>query len=332
MNETNPQPVHVSEPVAAFKDRSTGLIIFGILTILMGCMTGLLVLLMLVQAVAIKNPNAAPLSSLLVIIFIYGALTVGLIWLGIGSIMARRWARALILIFSWAWLLMGIVMVIVMPIILPKTFANLPANANGQPAMPPGAVVGMVIGMTLFFGFFFVLLPAIWIFFYNSRHVKATCETRDPLARWTDACPLPVLGLSLWLWFGVPMMLLMPVIGHGMIPFFGMFLSGAPGSLVCVALAALWAWCAWLLYKLDRRGWWLILMAIIVFTVSSVLTYSRHSMLEMYQQMGYPQAQIDQLQQTGLLTGNWMVWMMVAVMVPFLGYLLFVKKYLRRNA
>lgn len=48
--------------------------------------------------------------------------------------------------------------------------------------------------------------------------------------------------------------------------------------------------------------------------------------------MGYPQAQIDQMQQMGMFTGNWMAWWMVVVMVPFIGYLLFIKKYLRRDA
>ena len=58
----------------------------------------------------------------------------------------------------------------------------------------------MVIAL-LFLGVFFVILPAVWIFFYKSRQVKATCEARDPVARWTDACPLPVLALCLWFLF-----------------------------------------------------------------------------------------------------------------------------------
>ena len=126
-----------------------------------------------------------------------------LIWLGIGSIKARRWARALLLIFSWSWLIMGIFMTAIMPFVMAKVFANLPPDAKtGQPAMPPAAITAMVIGMTLFFVVFFVLVPAVWTFFYNSRHVKATCEARDPVTRWTDACPLPVLGFCLWTWFG----------------------------------------------------------------------------------------------------------------------------------
>ena len=37
-----------------------------------------------------------------------------------------------------------------------------------------------MVGMFLVLGVVFVIVPAVWTFFYNSRHVKATCETRDP--------------------------------------------------------------------------------------------------------------------------------------------------------
>ena len=53
------------------------------------------------------------------------------------------------------------------------------------------------------------------------------------------------------------------------------------------------------------------------------MTYARHDIIELYQLMGYPQAQIDQIQKTGLLTGNHTTWFMACSMLPFLGYLLF---------
>ena len=80
-----------------YKDRSAGLIVFGILTILLGCLAGLFVPLMLVgQAASARATSApAPLSAILPAVLLYGILAVALVWLGIGSIMARRWARAL---------------------------------------------------------------------------------------------------------------------------------------------------------------------------------------------------------------------------------------------
>ena len=332
MNEQNLAIAPVEPTPMTYKDRSTSLIVFGILTILLGCMTGLLVLLMLVGQVAARSTNAppTPLSAILSAMFIYGILAVALVWLGIGSIKARRWARALLLIFSWSWLVMGVFVLLFMAFFMPTILANIHASATpGQPAIPAAAIGVIMVFTGLILGVFFILVPAVWIFFYNSRHVKATCETRDSVTRWTDACPLPVLGLCLWLLFSVPMLLIMPIMGHGVMPFFGMLLTGLPGTLFCLALAVLWGYCAWLLYKLDVRGWWLILIAMVVFMVSAVLTYARHDVIEMYQLMGYPQAQIEQIQKTGLLTGNRMAWMMSFSMLPFLGYIFFIKKYLR---
>jgi hypothetical protein len=317
-----------------YKDRSTGLVVFGILTILLGCLAGLFVPLMLFgQAASAKATGAAaPFSAILPVVFIYGVLAVALVWLGIGSIMTRRWAGALLLIFSWSWLIMGLFVLLFMFFLIPKMLANLSSGGTtGHPAMPSAAIAGMMVGMFLVFGVLFVILPAVWTFFYNSRHVKATCEARDPVARWTDACPLPVLGCCLWLAFSVPTMLIMPIAGHAVMPFFGIFLTGMPGAMLCLAIAAIWSYAVWSLYKLEPRGWWLILIALCVFMVSALLTYARHDVTEMYRLMGYPEVQIEQMQKSGLLMGNRMMWLMAFFMLPFLGYLLYIRKFLRRK-
>lgn len=332
----NPAPMNESSPLTMpYKDRSTGLMIFGGLTTALGCLVGLFVPLMLFgQAIAASVPNAPQTSfpTILPAIFMYGGLAVLLVWLGIGSIMARRWAWALMLIFSWSWLALGIIEIGAMAFIMPKMLANLPGTGTpDHPAMPPAAMDAVMFGMFLFLGIFFVIVPAVWIFFYNSRHVKATCMARDPVTRWTDACPLPVLALCLWGWLCVPMMMTMPMMGHCVAPFFGMFLKGMPAVIFYLALAGLWGYSGWLMYRLDPRGWWLILIAMIVGVASTIITYSQHDMLEMYRLMDYPDAQIEQIQKTGLLEGNSMIWMTSICMLPFLGYLLFVKKYFPRH-
>ena len=336
MNEQNPAiPSIDAAPLPDYKDRSTGLVIFGILTLLLGCLSGLLVPLMLFgQLMAAKAPDAPPVNHAVMLpgIGMYGGLAVALIWLGIGSMQKRRWARALLLIFSWSWLIMGIFMTTVMPFFMAKVMANLPSNTqNGQPAMSPAALTVAIVFMVLFLGVFFIVVPAVWVFFYQSRHVKATCEARDPVTRWTDACPLPVLAFCLWTWFTMPMMLATSLTGMAVMPCFGMFVSGLPGALLCLVIAAVWGWAGWWLYRLDARGWWLILVAMVLFAVSALLTYARHNISELYQLQGLPQAQIDQIQKMGLFTGNRMGWFTVLCSLPFLGYLLFIKKYLRKG-
>jgi hypothetical protein len=326
-------PPVVAPPPPAYKNRSGGLVVFGVFTILLGVFSAFMVPMMLLgQALNARNPNA-PASSLAMLLpglFLYGGLAVVLIWLGIGSIKCRRWARALLLIIAWSWLVMGVAGMGVMVVIMPKVLANISSNMpSNQPGLSPAALDSVMMVSCLVVGFIFILIPAVWVFFYGSRHVKATCEARDPVPRWTDACPLPVLALSLWLWVGVPMLALMPLAYHVVAPFFGGFLTGAFGGLFYLVMAAVWAWAAWRLYRLDVRAWWVMLAALLLFCVSSLLTYMNHDILEMYQLMGYPEAQIKQMQNIGFLTGNRTAWLTCCSMVPFLGYLIFVKKYLR---
>ena len=333
--ENTPDITPLETPLPTYKDRSTGLTIFGILTLLLGGGCGLFALAMSVSLLKIRAAGAPPVSvwGILSAFGIYGGLAVALIWLGIGSIQKRRWARALLLIFSWSWLVLGIFMTAITPFFMAGVLATLPPNAEtGQPSLPPGAITGIVIFMVIILLVFFVLAPALWVFFYQSRHVKATCEACDPVKRWTDSCPLPVLWFSLWTWLAVPTMLLWTLTGHAVMPCFGRFVTGLPAGLICVVSAVVWGVAARWLYRLDARGWWLILVTMLVFQGSSLLTYAQHDIVEMYQLQGLPPAQIDQMQKLGLFKGHRMGWFMALFTGLFLGYLLFIKKYFGAEA
>jgi hypothetical protein len=318
---------YISAPPTPFKDRSTGLVVFGILTLLLGGVCALLVPLMLVGQAMTAQATGAPANnmSLLPAIFMYGALAVALIWLGIGSMKSRRWARALLLIFSWSWLVMGVVALVMMVILMPRILAVQPSA--GQPPMPEEAKLMVTIISLAMIGFIFVVLPAIWVFFYRSPHVKATCEARDPVPRWTDACPLPVLAVSLWLGFSALMMVTMPLAQGGVLPFFGQFLTGAAGVAAYFVLAAIWAWCAWALYRLDVRGWWVAVAVFCVMAASHVITYSQRDVMEMYALMGYPEQQLEEIRRFSAITGEWMTWGMLVFLVPFAGYMIYVKRF-----
>jgi hypothetical protein len=219
-----------------------------------------------------------------------------------------------------------------MIVFLPMILANATSTAGtaGRGLAPATALGAIMVVMILVFGFLFVILPAVWTFFYQSRHVKATCEARDAGPGWTDACPLPVLAASLWLLFSAVSMMIMPIANNGVMPFFGMFLSGIPGTLYCALHVILWGASAWLLYRLEPLGWWLIMIALCVFGVSAILTYAQHDIVEMYRLMGFPETQVQQIKKMGLLTGNRMMWFTMLGLLPSLGYLIYIKKFLRR--
>jgi hypothetical protein len=47
--------------------------------------------------------------------------------------------------------------------------------------------------------------------------------------------------------------------------------------------------------------------------------------------MGYPKAQIEQIQKSGIFTGNHMMWVSLFSTLPIMGYLIFIERFLRRK-
>jgi len=321
-----------TETLPPYKDRKAGLVIFGVLTMGMGLLCGLLVpLVIFAQSMAAKAPGAHPVQppqQLVMISGVYGIAAIVLIWLGIGSIMARRWARALLLVYSWSWLITGLLSLIFLATMAPQFIQTIQsAQPPGQPKLDPATRMMILLIPGVILLLILLILPAIWTLFYRSRHVKATCEVRDPVERWTDRCPLPVLAISLWLAFGALMMLLMPISYRGVFPFFGNFVVGPMGAVLYILMALIWGYAAYALYKLDRRGWWLIFIALVFFSISCVLTYSRHDLMELYQLMGYSGEQLAQFRSVAFMKSGMMAWSSVIYTVPFLIYLIYIRKF-----
>ncbi len=319
----------VSGAPGGFKDRQRAIVVVGVLVVAVGCVCALFAGLVGLVALVVPASVASPRARVLPRVLMYAALAVMFIWLGIGSIRLRRWARALLLILSWFWLLSGVVGVAAMAVLMPKALAARPPGGQG---MPPGFATAFMVGMLVVMSVIFVLLPGLLVLFYRSRHVKATCEARDPVTRWTDACPLPVLAVSLTLAFGAVSMLAMVVPYHGVVPLFGRLVNGIPGGAILIAMAALWAYAARATYRLEPRGWWIVLIGFGVWAISAVVTFARVDPLEMYRMMGYSAEELAQLEQFGGLFGHGMLLLVSVAAVPWLGYLLFVKRYFRRPA
>ena len=215
-----------------------------------------------------------------------------------------------------------------MAIVLPQIMTSIkPASPPGQPELPAAAQSLMIIIPMVVLGVIYVILPCAWVLFYHSRHVKATCEAYDPIVRWTDRCPLPVIAVSLWLAFSAPMMLMMAVVYKGILPVFGSFVVGPAGSVLCVLLALLMGYSAWAFYKLDRRGWWIVVLSVVIFSVSAFITYSQHDLMELYALMGYGKEQLAQLQMFTFVKGQTMAWASLCGAVPLLGYLIYLRRF-----
>jgi hypothetical protein len=244
--------------------------------------------------------------------------------MGIGSIQARRWARALVLISSWLWLISGIIGLIFMLLLMPGMYEKM--GESGQ--MPPGVARIMKYIMTGFMTVLYVIIPAVLVLFYGNKNVKATCEFRDTKVRWTDKCPLPVLALSLMFGFWAVSMPFTVFYGFS-IPFFGSILTGLSGAGVVLLVILLAGYVAWGTYRLSINAWWCAVLLITAWVLSAAITFLRVSILDFYEKMNFPEQQLDTMKQFSI-SQDYMVLSLGLWAAAFMGYLLYTRRYFVR--
>ncbi len=324
-----------------FADRSTRLMLFGIFQILIGCLCGLMGLMIVLVSTMRPMANAPQgqamnVQMMIPAVVFYLVLAAAFIWLGVGSICARRWAWTLTVVLSWMWLIMGLCALIGFvffagPMMSASIEQQIKQQGQGK-MMPPEAMMAMRIISGAVLACMYIVLPAVFLLFYQWPSVRATCQRRNPRSCWTDRCPMPVLALSIIMAASVASMLLMPAYGCVM-PLFGVFLSGASGAMVGLLITLVLAYLAWGTYRLQMAAWWGTLLLFIVGTLNMVVTFSRTDLMKMYEKMGMPAAQLEMIRKTGFVESlsHWGPWLGLVSGAVWLGYLLYVRRYFVRN-
>jgi hypothetical protein len=310
-----------------YYDRKAGLVFFGILQIILGVICAIFVLLMIITMIkgtAHANIPARSVSAgeMMPGVMLYALAAVWLIWMGIGSIKVRRWARTLILVSSWLWLVTGIIALGFMLLFMTDVLNEM--GRSGQISQADIATArNLMIG---FQTLIFLIIPGLLVLFYGRKNVKATCEHRDPQIRWTDKCPLPVLAVSGMSGFGAVSMLLGGFTGW-VFPFFGIILSGVAGAAVITFVSLLCGYIAWGTYKLNIKAWWYAVLVCIAGALSIGITFSRVSILDFYEKMNMPAENLEFFKQSLMQHKSAMVIFFLFNTVGFLGYLLYTRRY-----
>lgn len=325
--------------VPAYRDRGTGLVIFGVFQIILGLLAALMVPLVALGAfMSHLAPGGAMRPGQFVSgVATYGFIAAALLGLGIGSVQMKRWARALTLVTSWYWLIMGALVTVLLTAVLPVTMRSALAQMKQSAADAPSPEVStgiMAVLLTLiilFAAFFLVLVPIAFVVFYSRKDVAETCRRRDPVERWTDRTPLPVLGASIVLFTGA-LYLLLTGMTTPLFPFFGRYLTGIAGSVCLFLMAALDVYLAIALFRLQSSGWWIAAFAMPIRLLSVVLTYARADMMQAYSKMGMSDAQLEALNSSPIFRGHVLLWWSLISMVLFFGYLLWLKRYFKAPA
>jgi hypothetical protein len=307
-----------------FKDRSIGLVVFGAVSVLIGLFCALFVPLMFLSAALTDSTGGGgvKLRSAWSASAMYAVMSVAFVWLGIGSIRARRWACELLLSLSWIWLLTGICSLIIGIVVVPGVIGQLGAGSNLPPEM---AVLVMAVTFGVI-GVIYVVLPGLFVLFYRSPAVAATCRARYPHPQWIDRIPRRLLTLMVvWVLLAASV-LLMPAYGF-FFPFFGLVLTGAAGALFWTIVLAV---CVALTVGTGRRApwaWWGGVGLTITAALSSILTVLRFDMTEIMALMALPEDQVAIMESMPILDGWVPIIGSLIVWGTFLAYLLTLRRY-----
>ena len=320
----------------AYADRSTGLVVFGVFQIILALISASMVPF---AALGIFMSRLAPGGGGLhpgrflsgISVYAFGAAV--LLSLGIGSIQAKRWARALTLVISWYWLVSGALGTVLLTAILPMMMRSILQAQQNAAQLPPaemstGVMAVMLTVIIVFAAFFLVVVPIAFIVFYGRNDVAETCRHRDPVERWTDRTPLPVLGASVVLTIHA-LYLLLSGLTLPMFPFFGRYLSGVVAIGCFLLMTGLDAYFAVAFFQLKSAGWWLAAFVTPIRLLSMAITYARTDMMQAYSKMGMSDNQLRLLNSSPLTHSHVTLWWNLLSVVILYGYLLWLKRYFK---
>ena len=143
------------------KDRRAGLVLFGVISILIGVFFGLLAVItpVLIEAAKVApasqvagqtpspradearakpagQPAGLDLRGEIVGVALYSGIAALFIWAGVGSLRLRRWSRTIMVIVSWTWLLCGLLGLVFWILMLPDLPNMLQAANPAEPGDP----------------------------------------------------------------------------------------------------------------------------------------------------------------------------------------------------
>lgn len=198
--------------------------------------------------------------------------------IAVGTLRARRWARTLMLIVSWAWLVGGGIAMGLSAVVMPALLSQLPGTEDDP------SLHGMAMAAILtFLAVFCVVLPGFFVIAYSGRNVRKTFERRHPEPTWTDGRPKSVLGLSLGLLLcGLAGLMSLPL---GSMALFGTLLTGRAAVAAILITACLWIVMGRLIYGMTVRGWWANLAFAILMHASWALSIRAGAFDRLYGQL-----------------------------------------------
>jgi hypothetical protein len=314
---------------AAAQSRRGLLALFGLIEILIGAACfGLLCVMFILWFFASRlPPEQAPTlgaSNLVLSVLLYAGAAAFFVVMGVGTIYARRWARAVMLIVCWPWLLNMVAFLIFLVVMLRPLMARL-QDASGA-AVSRSMLIAIPLGLSLFLA----ILPLTFIVFYTRPNVRHAFETADTQPCWTDGRPLSVLALALVMWIGAAGCLAGAF--YGAFAAFGTMLTGAPAVVASLVAAGACLWLGLGLYRMSFTGWWANLGFAVLLHLSWWMTLSRLGLADILGTLQRDPEQMRALRQSGLTALFESPWLVLLSALIWIGVLVGLRRHFRTGS
>ena len=210
-----------------------------------------------------------------------------------------------------------------------ESAAKASPQAPPMPAMDGVFTVIMVIYFVMIL-LFMIALPALIVWLQWSAEVRLTLESRDPVPRWTDRQPAPLIGMAiaaaLFGFCSLPYLFMMDS------AFLKPFLPEGPLKHFWIVVPFVWAYIAWGSYRRQIAAWVLAIALLVAGTWVGLGAIQRIDWADAFSQMGIPGMEPEDLAKwmESLFQPTRMLVMMAGSILPLLGYLIWVLRYFRR--
>jgi hypothetical protein len=304
------------------------IVLFAVLEFLIGAILVLMTVGMMVLALSsqgiLKTPMAGRGGLALVFpILFYSAAALLFLFAGAGTLARCGWARILMLVVSWFWLVLGILGGITVLVTVPLILGQ--AARGGQVGSREITTLVWIFGVATIL--FSVVLPGSFLVFYTRRSVKAAFEKRE--AEEDSRQKLPLLVAIFAIWSGFCALGRLCSIPYGLFVLFGFFITGAPAIILSLISSGLYGFLAWRIVRLERKVWWAAFLFHLLLGISAVITFFRIPMNKFFAALGASQIVDPAQRQVMLVVQSYLPCFTLIWQVLLLGFILYVKRYFR---
>jgi hypothetical protein len=236
---------------------------------------------------------------------------------GIGHVKRRRWALTLTQLYLWFWLGTGILFIGNFIMLIPKIF-KLGTSQE---------ILTMQVAPLVFFLLFtLIVLPVAGLWLYRSDIVKSEFEEQDKHIYWTEKYPFSLLAV-LFLFVIMIIVFHLTIFFQCLLPMFGEIMLGRSSAYIIAGCILILGILIYGTVRLEKWAWWSSIVFVSLLSISSAMSFSRHSFYNIILMMKLPAYEMEFLNKLTVIHDARIVGLVVTPLLIVLGLLVYSKRF-----